>query len=90
MTPRIPENFSTWLVDGTLVAIMGDTPPPREARPLKVWAEQNAVSVLIIPTEPFFTRRTRGIFHREFYGTDVRIEIFTSERRTRGPLRSCS
>jgi uncharacterized SAM-binding protein YcdF (DUF218 family) len=46
-----------------------------EARALKVWAEQNAVSVLIIPTEPFFTRRTRGIFHREFYGTDVRIEI---------------
>ena len=28
MTPRIPENFSTWLVDWSLVAIiMGDTPP---------------------------------------------------------------
>jgi len=46
-----------------------------EARALKVWAEQNAVSVLIIPTEPFFTRRARWIFHREFSGTDVRIEI---------------
>jgi hypothetical protein len=30
MTPRIPENFSTWLVDWSLVAIMGDTPPPRD------------------------------------------------------------
>jgi len=27
MTPRIPENFSTWLLDWSLVAIMGDTPP---------------------------------------------------------------
>jgi hypothetical protein len=27
MTPRIPQNFSTWLLDWSLVAIMGDTPP---------------------------------------------------------------
>ena len=27
MTRCIPENFSTWLVDWSLVAIMGDTPP---------------------------------------------------------------
>jgi uncharacterized SAM-binding protein YcdF (DUF218 family) len=46
-----------------------------EARTLKDWAERNAVSVLIIPTEPFFTRRARWIFNREFYGTGVRIEI---------------
>ena len=29
MTPRIPENFSTWLVGLNLVTVMGDTPPPR-------------------------------------------------------------
>jgi hypothetical protein len=30
MTPRIPENFSTWLVDWSLVTIMGNTMPPRD------------------------------------------------------------
>jgi hypothetical protein len=27
MTPRIPENLSTWLANWNLVTIMGDTPP---------------------------------------------------------------
>jgi hypothetical protein len=31
MTPRIPENLSTWLIDWTLVTIiMGNTMPPRD------------------------------------------------------------
>jgi hypothetical protein len=30
MTPRIPENFSTWLVGWNLVTVMGDTSPPRD------------------------------------------------------------
>jgi hypothetical protein len=30
MTPRIPENISTWLVDWSLVTIMGNTMPPRD------------------------------------------------------------
>jgi hypothetical protein len=30
MTPRIPENISTWLVDWSLVTIMGNTTPPRD------------------------------------------------------------
>ena len=46
-----------------------------EARALKAWAEHNTASVLIIPIEPFSTRRARWIFQREFYGTGVRIEI---------------
>jgi hypothetical protein len=29
MTARIPENVSTWLVDCSIVAIMGSTMPPR-------------------------------------------------------------
>jgi hypothetical protein len=30
MTPNILENISTWLVDWSLVTIMGDTTPPRD------------------------------------------------------------
>ena len=30
MTPHIRENISTWLVDWSLVTIMGNTPPPRD------------------------------------------------------------
>jgi hypothetical protein len=30
MTPSTPENFSTWLVDWSLVTIMGDAMPPRD------------------------------------------------------------
>jgi hypothetical protein len=30
MTPRIPENVSTWLVDWCLVTIIGNTMPPRD------------------------------------------------------------
>ena len=30
MTPHIPENISTWLVDWSLVTIMGNTMPPRD------------------------------------------------------------
>src|SRR5712671_5762530 len=27
MTPRIPQNFSTWLLDWSLVTVLSDTPP---------------------------------------------------------------
>jgi hypothetical protein len=30
MTHRIPENVSIWLVDWSVVAIMGNTMPPRD------------------------------------------------------------
>jgi hypothetical protein len=30
MTPRIPENISSWLVDWSLVTIIGNTTPPRD------------------------------------------------------------
>jgi hypothetical protein len=30
MTPRIPENFSTWLAGWNLVTVMRNTPPPRD------------------------------------------------------------
>jgi hypothetical protein len=30
MTARIPENVSTWLVDWSIVTIIGNTMPPRD------------------------------------------------------------
>jgi len=32
MTPNILENISTWLVDWSLVTIMGNTTPPRDPK----------------------------------------------------------
>jgi hypothetical protein len=32
MTPRIPENVSTWLVDWKVVTRMDDTMPPRDPK----------------------------------------------------------
>ena len=46
-----------------------------EAVALRQWAERNAVSVLVIPTEPFFARRVQWIFRREFSGEPVAIEV---------------
>ena len=46
-----------------------------EAVALKGWADRNAVSVLIIPTEVFSARRVRWTFRRAFAGTAVRIEV---------------
>jgi hypothetical protein len=42
---------------------------------LKDWAEQNGASVLIVPSEIFAARRVRSIFHHEFQGTGVRVEV---------------
>ena len=32
MTARFPENVSTWLVDWSILTIMGDTMPPRDPK----------------------------------------------------------
>ena len=42
---------------------------------LKGWADWNAASVLITPTEIFPARRVRWMFRREFAGTGVHIEV---------------
>src|SRR5262245_5977058 len=46
-----------------------------EATALKEWAEQHGASAFIIPAEPFMTRRVRWVFHREFSGTETKIEV---------------
>ena len=52
-----------------------------EAVALREWAERNAASVFIIPSEIFSARRVRWIFRREFSGTAVRIEVPSVEPR---------
>jgi uncharacterized SAM-binding protein YcdF (DUF218 family) len=46
-----------------------------EAVALREWAERNAASSFIIPSEIFPARRVRWIFRREFFGTTVSIEV---------------
>jgi uncharacterized SAM-binding protein YcdF (DUF218 family) len=46
-----------------------------EAVALKEWAERNAASVFVIPSEPFMSRRVRWIFCREFSSRPVTIEV---------------
>jgi uncharacterized SAM-binding protein YcdF (DUF218 family) len=46
-----------------------------EAVALREWAERNAASVFVIPSEPFFARRVQWVFRREFSGTPVTIEV---------------
>ena len=50
-----------------------------EAVALRKWAQTNSVSAFIIPTEIFFARRVRWIFHRMFSGSDIRIEVSSFE-----------
>jgi hypothetical protein len=51
-----------------------------EAVALREWAKRNAASVFIVPTEIFSARRVRWIFHREFSGSGVTIEVASFEQ----------
>jgi hypothetical protein len=46
-----------------------------EAVALSEWAERDAASVFVIPSEPFMTRRVQRIFCQEFSGRPVTIEV---------------
>jgi len=46
-----------------------------EAVAIRQWAERNAASKFIIPTEMFGARRVRWIFQRELSGSGVTIEV---------------
>jgi len=50
-----------------------------EAVALAKWTKQHPVYTIIIPVEPFFSRRARWIFTREFLGTKVNVEILSSD-----------
>jgi hypothetical protein len=51
-----------------------------EAIALKEWAERNAASVFIIPSEVFSARRVRWIFNRELSGSAITIEVPSFEQ----------
>jgi len=53
----------------------GATNTREEAVALREWAERNAASTFVIPSEPFFARRVQWIFRREFSGRPVTIEV---------------
>jgi uncharacterized SAM-binding protein YcdF (DUF218 family) len=57
-----------------------------EAVAVRQWAERNAASKFIIPTEIFSARRVRWIFQRELSGSGVTIEVpsFEQPGYTRG------
>jgi uncharacterized SAM-binding protein YcdF (DUF218 family) len=46
-----------------------------EAIALREWAEQNAASVFVIPSEPFMARRVQWIFRQVFSDRPVTIEV---------------
>jgi len=46
-----------------------------EAVALREWAERNAASVFVIPSEAFMSRRVQWIFRREFSDWPVTIEV---------------
>jgi len=46
-----------------------------EAVALRQWAEQNAASVFVIPSEPFTARRVQWIFRRTFSDRPITIEV---------------
>jgi uncharacterized SAM-binding protein YcdF (DUF218 family) len=54
-----------------------------EALALRIWAERNNASALIIPTEIFSARRVQFIFHRELVGKTVEVLTLDPPQYTR-------
>jgi uncharacterized SAM-binding protein YcdF (DUF218 family) len=53
----------------------GATNTREEAVALRGWAERNAASAFVIPSEPLFARRVQWIFRREFSGRPATIDV---------------
>jgi uncharacterized SAM-binding protein YcdF (DUF218 family) len=64
-------------VPASAIEAFGKTPKStrEEAIALREWAEQNAASVFVIPSEPFMARRVQWIFRQEFSDRPVTIEV---------------
>jgi len=64
-------------VPATAIELFGiaNTNTREEAVALRGWAERNAASVFLVPSEPFMSRRVQWIFHREFSGRPVTIDV---------------
>jgi uncharacterized SAM-binding protein YcdF (DUF218 family) len=46
-----------------------------EARAVRAWATERHLKSLLIPTDPFHTRRVRRIFTQTLRGSDVRVTV---------------
>lgn len=57
-----------------------------EAVAARKWLEQHPAKRLIIPTEPFNTRRARYIFKRELHGLDVQLTVTAIPNKRYDPL----
>jgi hypothetical protein len=53
-----------------------------EAVALKGWIARHPTSFIIIPVEPFFTRRVRWAFLHELAGAGVRVQVQSVTPRT--------
>jgi uncharacterized SAM-binding protein YcdF (DUF218 family) len=64
-------------VPATAIELFGkaNTNTREEAVALRGWAERNAASVFLIPSEPFISRRVQWIFRREFSGRPATIDV---------------
>jgi uncharacterized SAM-binding protein YcdF (DUF218 family) len=57
-----------------------------EAQALRKWLEQHPIRRLIIPTDPFHTRRVRYIFERELGGLPVHVRVMSIPNTRYDPL----
>jgi uncharacterized SAM-binding protein YcdF (DUF218 family) len=64
----VPETAMTLI--GTNVASTYD-----ESRVVRAWVEKTGAKTIIIPTDPFHTRRVRWIFTKELRGTKTAIHV---------------
>ena len=64
----VPETAMTLI--GTNVASTYD-----ESRAVRAWIEKSGAKSIIIPTDPFHTRRVRWIFRKELRGTETAIHV---------------
>ena len=68
LSKNVPDTAMT--VIGTNVASTYD-----ESRAVRAWIEKSGAKTIIIPTDPFHTRRVRWIFGRELRGTKTEIHV---------------
>jgi uncharacterized SAM-binding protein YcdF (DUF218 family) len=55
----------------------GNSSTSDEVTALRQWTERHEASSIIIPTEPFATRRVRWAMHRAFADRDIRILVLS-------------
>ena len=46
-----------------------------ESRAVRAWIEKSGAKTIIIPTDPFHTRRVRWVFSKELRGTKTAIHV---------------